>query len=94
MIPVLVRKPTKEQEELLKSQPIWEHEPERWPATYDEREETCLVIEGKAYVETLDGDRYYFEKGDLVTFQPKLECYWCVEERIKKHYIFGLGFYR
>lgn len=93
MEPVLVRKPTEEQRKLLESQPTWEHDPERWAAHYDEREETCLIIEGRAYVETLDGKRYYFEKGDLVTFQPLLDCYWGVEEKIKKHYIFGLGFY-
>lgn len=92
MKPVLVRKPTAEEEALLKAQPTWEHEPEKWRATYDEREETCLVIEGSAYVETLDGEKYPFGVGDLVTFQPGLECWWCVEEKIKKHYIFDLGY--
>ena len=93
MKPVWVRKPNEEQRRLLEAQPIWEHGPERWEARYDEREETCLILEGKAYVETPDWERYYFAAGDLVTFQPLLECVWHVEETIKKHYIFGLGFY-
>ena len=93
MVSVLVRKPTVKEEALLKAQPTWEHEPEKWKTVYDEREETCLILEGKAYVETPDGERYYFAAGDLVTFQPLLECVWHVEETTKKHYIFGLGFY-
>lgn len=92
MASVLVRKPTAEEETLLKAQPTWEHEPEKWKTVYDEREETCLVIEGSAYVETMDGERYYFAEGDLVTFEPHLECWWCVEKPIKKHYIFDLGY--
>lgn len=92
MVPVLVRKPTAEEEALLKAQPTWEHEPEKWQTSYDEREETCLIIEGRAYVETMEGERYYFSAGDLVTFQPLMDCWWCVEERIKKHYIFDLGY--
>lgn len=67
MVSVLVRKPTVKEEALLKAQPTWEHEPEKWKTVYDEREETCLVIEGSAYVETMDGERYHFAEGDLVT---------------------------
>ena len=57
MVPVLIRKPDEREEALLKAQPTWEHEPEKWKTNYDEREETCLVVEGNAYVETMDGER-------------------------------------
>lgn len=90
MKPVFVRKPTEEQKALLLAQPTWEHEPETWEASYDERDETCLVIEGEAYVQTQDGIRYHFAAGDLVTFQPNMDCIWCVEKKIKKHYIFDM----
>lgn len=88
--PVWIRKPTDSQKKLLEAQPVWEHEPGKWDAVYDEREETCLVIEGKANVVTKDGVKHSFAAGDLVTFQPGLECVWCVEEYIKKHYIFNM----
>lgn len=88
---VWIRKPTPEQEALLKKQPTWEHEPDRWETVYDDREETCLIIEGTAYVETQNDIRHYFGPGDLVTFQPGLECVWGVEEHIKKYYIFDMN---
>ena len=87
---VWIRKPTAEEKALLESQPTWEHDVERWDTVYDEREETCLVIEGKAYVELPDGTRYDFGVGDLVTFRPGLKCVWGVVEPIRKHYIFNM----
>lgn len=91
MEPVFVRKPTDEEFALLESQPTWEHEVATWDTVYDEREETCLVISGRAVVTTHDGATYSFGPGDLVTFQPGLDCTWSVVEDIKKHYIFDIG---
>lgn len=87
---VWIRKPTAAQKALLESQPTWDHKPDRWDTVYDAREETCLIIEGQAYVETEDGVKHRFGPGDLVTFEPGLKCTWCVESYIKKHYIFNM----
>ncbi|MGN1277553.1 MAG: cupin domain-containing protein [Floccifex sp.] len=85
-----VRKPNKAQKELLESQPTWSHEVDRWNAEYDDREETFLVIEGKASIILEDGTTYDFEAGDLVTCHPNTKCVWDVKENIKKHYIFDM----
>ena len=47
---VYIRKPNDKERRLLESCPIWEHEPAQWDAEYDERCETCLIIEGTAVV--------------------------------------------
>lgn len=85
---VFVRKPTPGQKALLESQPTWDHDVETWPAYYDNRSETFLVIEGKGYITTEDGKEYHFEKGDLVTCKTDFNCTWTVTEHIYKHYIF------
>lgn len=85
-----IRKPSKEEIELLKSQPTWEHDVERWATEYDEREETFLVIQGKASIILEDGTCYTFKEGDLVTCAPGTKCEWDVIEKIKKHYIFDM----
>jgi hypothetical protein len=90
MVSVLVRKPTPEQKVLLEGCPIWEHDVATFPSKYDDREETCLIIEGKAYVESSKGDRVYFTVGDLVTFAPNLVCTWTILDKIRKHYIFDM----
>ena len=87
---VLVRKPTPEQKKLLESCPTWEHEAGTFPGKYDDREETCLIIEGKAFVESPEGERVHFTVGDLVTFAPNLVCTWTIEEKIRKYYIFDM----
>lgn len=87
---VWIRKPTKKQKELLESQPTWEHDVDKWNAHYDNRVETCLVIEGSASVTTDDGKVYSFNVGDLVTFAPNMDCIWEVTKPIKKYYIFDM----
>ena len=52
---VYIRKPNDKERRLLESCPIWEHEPTQWDAEYDERCETCLIIEGTAVVSGSDG---------------------------------------
>lgn len=86
-----VRRPSAAEEQLLKQQPTWEHDIETWPAEYDERCETFLVIEGKASITLEDGSVYPFAAGDLVTCKPHTKCVWTVEEPIKKHYIFDMA---
>ena len=55
---VYIRKPNDKERRLLESCPIWEHEPAQWNAEYDERCETCLIIEGTAVVSGSDGQSY------------------------------------
>lgn len=92
MEPIIVRKPTKEQEDLLRKQPVWEHDIETWKAEYDDRCETFLVISGKGSIQLEDGRKYNFASGDLVTCKPHTKCVWTVDEYIKKHYIFDMKF--
>lgn len=90
LMDVYIRKPNEAQKKLLESCPTWEHRAETFEGKYDDREETCLIIEGNAFVETPDGIRHYFSKGDLVTFRPNLVCSWTITDKIKKYYIFNL----
>ena len=60
---IWVRKPTPQQEALLRKQPTWEHDVETWPAEYDERCETFLVIAGKGSIQLEDGTRVFFQQG-------------------------------
>ena len=86
---VWVRKPSKKEIAVMEAQPTWEHESGTWPAHYDERQETFYVISGEGFIE-VDGKKYYFEKGDLVTCKTNFDCMWNVtSEKIKKHYIFN-----
>ena len=87
---VLVRKPTTEQKKLLEGCPIWEHDAGTFPGKYDGREETSLIIEGNAYVESPEGEKVNFTVGDLVTFAPNLVCTWTILEKVRKHYIFDM----
>lgn len=87
---VWVRKPSKEEKELLESQPTWDHEAGVWPAHYDERMETFLVIEGEGSITTEDGKVFKFGAGDLVTADRNFDCTWAVPKYIKKHYIFDM----
>ena len=45
-------------------------------------------MEGKVVVETEDGERMEFGKGDFVTFPKGLSCIWDIKEPVKKHYNF------
>lgn len=87
---VWVRKPSQEEKELLESQPTWDHEAGVWPAHYDERMETFLVIEGEGSITTEDGKVFEFGVGDLVTAERNFDCTWTVPKYIKKHYIFDM----
>lgn len=87
---VWVRKPTPKQKAVLESQPTWDHQAEVWPAHYDERQETFLVIEGEGSITTEDGKVFDFKAGDLVTCDRNFDCTWSVPKYIKKHYIFNM----
>jgi uncharacterized cupin superfamily protein len=84
-----IRKPKKEdiEKEGVMSWPIWEKEISRFDWHYDETEE-CYLLEGKAVVETDDGEKVQFGKGDFVTFPKGLSCVWEIKEPVKKHYNF------
>lgn len=84
---IVVKKPSKEEAEVCKSWPIWEHEPDTFDWSYTEKE-TCLLLEGKVTVSD-NKDSVSFGKGDLVTFPDDLDCTWHIEQAVKKHYTFG-----
>ena len=67
--------------------PIWTKEVSKFPWTYDSIEE-CLILEGQVTVETEDGKKVKFGKGDFVTFPKGLSCTWIVEKPVRKHYNF------
>lgn len=72
----------------IKKWPIWEKEVSRFDWTYDSQEE-CLFLEGEVTVETKDGKKVNFGKGDFVTFPKGLSCVWNVKKPVKKHYYFS-----
>jgi len=67
--------------------PIWEKEISQFDWHYDEIEE-CYLLEGKVVVETEDGEKVEFGRGDFVTFPKGLSCAWNIKEPVKKHYNF------
>lgn len=67
--------------------PIWEKEASRFPWSYDSIEE-CYFLEGDVTVETKDGKRVSFSKGDFVTFPKGLSCTWIIKKPVRKHYNF------
>ena len=71
----------------LKSWPIWEKEISRFEWYYDDIEE-CYILEGKVTVETENGGKVEFGKGDFVTFPKGLSCVWDIKEAVRKHYNF------
>ena len=71
----------------LKSWPIWEKEISRFEWYYDDIEE-CYILEGKVTVETENGGKVEFGKGDFVTFPKGLSCVWDIKEAVRKHYKF------
>lgn len=84
-----VQKPNKEDLEKrgVLSWPIWEKEVSRFDWYYDSIEESYL-LEGKVVVETKDGDKTEFGKGDFVTFPKGLSCIWDIKQSVRKHYLF------
>ncbi len=69
------------------SWPIWEKEASRFDWYYDDTEE-CYVLDGKVVVETKDGEKVEFGKGDFVTFPKGLSCTWEIKEPVRKHFNF------
>ena len=69
------------------SWPIWEKEASRFDWHYDNTEE-CYLLEGKVTVETRNGAKVEFGKGDFVTFPKGLSCTWEISEPVRKHYNF------
>lgn len=69
------------------SWPIWEKEVSRFDWYYDSTEE-CYLLEGEVVVETEDGNKVEFKKGDFVTFKKGLSCIWDIKVPVKKHYNF------
>lgn len=75
------------EKEGVMSWPIWQKEISRFDWHYEETEE-CFLLEGKVVVETDDGEKVEFGKGNFVTFPKGLSCVWDIKEPVKKHYNF------
>jgi hypothetical protein len=67
--------------------PIWTKEVSKFDWSYDSTEE-CFILDGKVVVETEDGKKVEFGKGDFVTFPVGLKCKWDIKEPVRKHYNF------
>ena len=67
--------------------PVWTKEVSRFDWHYDSVEE-CYLLEGEVVVETEDGERVSFGKGDFVTFPKGLSCAWDIKSPVRKHYNF------
>jgi len=67
--------------------PVWTKEVSRFPWSYDSIEE-CYFLEGDVVVETRDGKKFSFGKGDFVTFSNGLDCTWDIKKPVRKHYNF------
>ncbi len=67
--------------------PIWTKEVSRFDWHYDDMEE-CYFLDGRVTVETGDGNKINFGKGDFVTFPKGLSCTWDIKEAVRKHYNF------
>ncbi|MEA3506781.1 MAG: cupin domain-containing protein [Elusimicrobiota bacterium] len=68
--------------------PIWKKEVSRFNWSYGSKER-CYILEGRGVVETPDGEKVEFGRGDFVTFPAGLECVWDIKEDIRKHYNLG-----
>jgi hypothetical protein len=82
-----VRKPTEKESREAESWTIWEKEESEFPWEYFEPE-TCLILEGKAVVETPE-EFVEFGAGDYVVFPEGLKCTWKIKQKIRKHYKLG-----
>ncbi len=71
----------------IESWPIWEKEVSKFDWHYGQIED-CLLLEGQVTVESKDGTKVEFGKGDFVTFPKGLSCTWDIKEPVKKHYNF------
>ncbi len=70
----------------IRSWPVWEKEPSRFPWVYD-GEEQCFILEGEVVIETKKGN-FILKPGDFVVFEKGLTCVWDIRSSVKKHYHF------
>ena len=86
---IKVEKPNDKElkERNVTSWPIWEKEVSKFDWHYDDTEE-CYLLEGKVVVETEDGKKVEFGKGDFVTFPKGLSCKWDIQAPVRKYYNF------
>ena len=84
-----IKKPNEEdlEREGVSSWPIWEKEISRFDWSYSDTEE-CYILQGNVTVETKDGKKVEFGKGDFVTFPKGFSCTWDIKQPVRKHYNF------
>lgn len=83
-----VRKATQKEAEEARDWGTWKKEASEFPWSYEQKE-TCLILRGRAQVETEDGETAVFGAGDWVVFPAGLSCVWKISEDIEKKYKFG-----
>jgi len=66
----------------------WNKEVSEFPWYYEDQE-TCYILEGKAYATDDEGNKVIFRKGDMVRFEKGLSCTWKILKDIRKKYLFG-----
>ncbi|WP_294466239.1 cupin domain-containing protein [uncultured Anaerofustis sp.] len=90
---VLIKTPNDEEKEIMGKCKIWEHKAGVFDWEYKDKQETCLIIKGKASV-IGKGEQveYFFKEGDLVTFPTNWNCQWRITEDMKKYFIFDHDF--
>jgi len=86
MKPIVI-KATDEQRVDVQSWPVWEHDPDTFDYSYDDKEE-FYVVEGRAKV-TCEEGTVEFKAGDYVEMPKGLKCRWEITDKIVKHYRFG-----
>jgi uncharacterized cupin superfamily protein len=79
--------PEEAEKQGITSWPTWEKEVSKFDWHYDSEEE-CYLLEGQVTVETPDGEKVEFGKGDFVTFPKDLSCVWDIKAPVRKHYNF------
>lgn len=87
MVKPKVKKPSEEEKQKAECWPVWEKEESTFPWEYDVQE-TCLILEGNAVIQTPEGT-VEFGAGDYVVFPKGLTCTWEIKKKIRKHYNFG-----
>lgn len=82
---ILVRKPTPEEEQEMRTKPTWGCDVSQFDWHYN-TQEISLITEGEVTV-TYEGGSAYITAGDYVVFPAGLSCVWNVTKPLTKHYI-------
>jgi uncharacterized protein len=80
--------PTEKEIRDTESWGTWSKEVSEFQWSYDDTE-TCLILEGAAFVRDTNGNTVEFKKGDMVRFEKGLSCTWKITDDLRKKYKFS-----